>query len=676
MLWMRSPTTRAPTGKARCYDASAHAKGSTPSSTKDSGVQALGVAPFSALNDGPCANDQPSSRDYKIGDTVLVRTAGKPAQEATVVGVDAANGSRFNVSIKDRRRKGGWRDHNELSPLFLPRTGALAATSCADIRLALGAPAGGASGESGGTAAGPMHPEQGNIKGQETAAYLSARNPSVAEGDPSPALGQRSTTIACASSLAAQEPSKKIADTLQSGSISIAALAVHALGIGDRVLVSLNAGSPCSVQAKVVRVDNSRVPAMFKLRIKGSGNKQVWRAAADVVPVGLPLQARAQSVTEKEAPRSAQDQPPTTTVSAQEPATKDANTYQSEVAVTMPAAVVHDFAVGDRVLVSLDAGSPCGIEAKVVRVDNSRTPGMFRIRLKGSGKKEIWRAAADVVPVALPPEEGLRRVGVKNDTGVPEIGREQRKQQRQKPQEKQQKQKQQRWQQQQRGQQPTIDASAVVPTGSDSAGQEATVIEAQASDPSSVRDSAKDSRTQGVRQTAKTIPSTTDVSVLTNPEGGGDGPEQTQARKSPSGSGNAENTAQRGPETTLPRIRQGGAAGGGDRVARGGPAVGITRGSELGDYWQNPPPRKRAAATAAASAISSSRIRRVAGRRDGRESDSATKNALANKRRGATKRTSAGKVIRMPRKFGRGLQQRPKVVTPGSAQGRSEPALR
>ena len=536
-------------------------------------------------------------------------------------------------------------------------------------------------------------------------------------------------------------------------------------------------------------------------------------------------------MTEKEAPRSALDQPSTTTVSAQKPATKDADTHQPEVAATAAAAAVHDLAVGDRVLVSLGAGSPVGAEAKVVRVDNSRTPAMFRIRLKGSGK-EIWRAAADVAPIVVPPEEGGQgvtgkeaggkgvseryaattpvaetlvatdpgsegkpkasgrkmgkkakaqqricpslggasagetiegaaptldfqagdiklihkptdngegsatplagegaggqstsstqdspaekstarlatrarshghrggisnsvrpglekqptRVGVKNDTGSPESGREQRKQQRQQhQQEKQQNQRQQRkqqqqqQQQQQRGQQPLIDASAVVPAGSDSAGQEATVIETQSSDPPSVRNSAKNSRIEKARQPAEQNPSTTDVSVFTDLEGGGDGPEQAEARKSPTRSGNAEKTAQRAPEKTWPRVRGDGAAGGGNGVARGGPVVGTTRGSKLGDYWQNPPPRKRAAATAAASAISSSRIRRVAGRRDGRESDSATKNTLASKDKGATKRTSAGKVIRTPRKFGRGLQQRPKVVTPGSAQGRSEPALR
>ena len=602
----------------------------------------------------------------------------------------------------------------------------------------------------------------------------------------------------------------------------------------------------------MVRVDNSRTPAMIKLRVKGSGNKQVWRAATDVVPVGLPHQARGQSVKEKAAPRLALDQPTTPFVSAQGPAKiTDIHEPGSVVTAAATEAAVRDFAVGDRVLVSLDEGSPCGIEAKVVRVDNSRTPAAFKIRLKGRGKKEIWRAAADVVPIALALQAGGRgatgneagdggvserdatttpvaeilpstdpgskgkpkadsrkegktskvkqrvcpplgdasaegaigraaptldfqggeskanhnptddgegsvtllagesaggqntsspqdnpaekstkrlaagprshgypegvsnsarpvpshaepgRTGMEAETGTPEIGggqrhqelqqqrqqqqkqKQQRKQQQQQQQNQQQQnqqqnqqQKQQKQQQQQRGEQPSIDASVVVPVGSDSAGLEVTVIEAQTFDSPSVRDSAKDRRMEGVRQMAEKLSSTTDDSAPTDQERGGDGPEQAQVRKSRTSSGTAENAAQRAPGKTLPRIRQDEAAGGGDRVRRGAPAVGTTRGSELGEYWRNPPPRKRAAATAAANAISSSRIRGVVGRRDGRESDSATKSALASKGRGATKHTSAGKVIKTPRKFGRGLHQRPKVVTPGSAQGRSEPALR
>ena len=824
---MRPPPKRAAIRQARSHDPSARAKGPAPSTT-DAGIRATLAAASSALNDGLGAHDRPSSGDFRVGDAVLARTAGKPNQEATVVAVDASNSTRrFNVVFKDKRRKGGWRDLSELFPLLVPRTGTPEEPALAPIPPpALGSAKviSMVSGEGDGTAAGRTHPEPGNKDGPETADARSPKGSLIAEDNARPAPGQRSTTAACASSLAAC--SQEIADTPQpglAGSIAATAAAVNTLGIGDLVLVSLDEGSPCSVEAKVVRVNSAQNPTMFKLRIRCSGKKEVWRKAADVVLVSLPRQASDENVTENVVARPALDKHPPATVAAEVPEKKITNSHQPESETT---AGVPDFAVGDRVLVSLNAGTSCDVEAKVVRVDNSRIPVKFKIRLKGSGNKVVWRAAADVVPVVFPPgaggqgatekktggegvpereaatvpvaetapamdvgskdepsvvgrnagkktrakrqicppssdtraggttgralptpdihgghskdnhkptddsdgsvtplaidgahgqnssstqdlpmepterletEPGNRgrrggprnsakpapnhveqgRAGVGIEIGTLELGRPQRQLQKEQAQQHQhQKKLEKKKHKQKQGVQPAIDVSVAVPVGPDGVSLEAPIMEADTSNSSSLRDSAKDRRTEGVRATAGESASTTDASVTANQEEGINGPQQAQARESPTPNDNAEDAARKNPRVHLPRTSKDVDTGEAGRVGRGGRVVSTTRGGGLGNYWQNPPPRKRTAAPAAANAFSLSRNRRVSGHLNARESGSVNENDQASKGTGTTKRSFLGKVVRTPRKNGQGLKKRPKVVTPGSGQGRSEPALR
>ena len=54
---------------------------------------------------------------YRVGDVVLVLTPGKPTKEATIVEIDPSGVSRFKVTFKDKRKKGGWRSEKDLIPL-------------------------------------------------------------------------------------------------------------------------------------------------------------------------------------------------------------------------------------------------------------------------------------------------------------------------------------------------------------------------------------------------------------------------------------------------------------------------------------------------------------------------------------------------------------------------------
>lgn len=87
----------------------------TPSARKSSDASAA-VDVYRNPSQGK--EDQGSSGvSYRVGDVVLVRTPRKPTKEATIVKIDPFDASRFNVAFKDKRKKGGWRSQNDLTPL-------------------------------------------------------------------------------------------------------------------------------------------------------------------------------------------------------------------------------------------------------------------------------------------------------------------------------------------------------------------------------------------------------------------------------------------------------------------------------------------------------------------------------------------------------------------------------
>ena len=117
---MRPPPKKAAPTKADSHDAPSRARQSTrlPFDSVTSSAtyaQAAGDVSHNLSHHGEA--HESSGISYRVGDVVLARTGDKPAREATIVEIDPADGSRFKVAFKDKRKKSGWRRRDDLASL-------------------------------------------------------------------------------------------------------------------------------------------------------------------------------------------------------------------------------------------------------------------------------------------------------------------------------------------------------------------------------------------------------------------------------------------------------------------------------------------------------------------------------------------------------------------------------
>lgn len=280
--------------------------------------------------------------DFSIGDTVTVRTAGKPAREATIVEA-AVDGSRFNVTFKDKRRKGGWRDKGDLSPFMRNHqtAGDRAVSLCASsvdttsTVLPAGAAGAGAGAACAGAGAGAGAAGAATVP---SSASLSAsgnyeaetnnrvrRRPYLPKGNdknsaidkPTSAIGgnHHRPTVNNAENLQAPTPEQNVQTTTQqtqrtSSNLATAdkveenirepiidgthqeavpqppiALEAGTFRIGDSVTVKVTTHMRHILPtATVVGVDTSKSPSLFKLRFKDKRKKQMWKTAIELIP--------------------------------------------------------------------------------------------------------------------------------------------------------------------------------------------------------------------------------------------------------------------------------------------------------------------------------------------------------------------------------------------------------
>lgn len=571
---------------------------------------------------------------FRVGDTVLASTAGRPSREATVVEADPSNGSRFKVAFKDKRKKGGWRDKSELSSLFRPTDAGSAQTATVPL-------------PSSSAAAGEARP----APPQQRRDYRNEVDAATAAAAPGPSLAADSETKSgkeqppCSEVVASESPAAlaaAVSDEAQRQGHPLPSGGCL-FQIGDAVLAS-SAGkaAAASSEATVVEVDPSD-GSRFKVTFKDRRKKGGWRDKSELLSAvrhtgagstaagqrasepayagtarstdggggnvgaepaaGLPQpgasdtsSAPACSSTAVEAePVPQSDRRPSTAavVGTHEP---------SEAAPPVPAPASpsgHLFRVGEAVLVSAagKASATASFEATVLEVDPCDS-SRFRVAFKNKRKKGGWRHRSELSAL-------LRRTGARSTAARPASG---------------------------------------------------SVGDAGAAGGSSASHEKSRAGVLGQGGRASEAPAL------------GAASETRAGAKTPPGQGLQRSVSQR--ERPAAKV--------GTKAAA--PTVDTTAVGEIGAV-SVPPKRKRSVATAAAGSITAtagSRGRGGSGSTSGGGVESIRKKPV--KKGGQAKRGSvaaggaaAGITKKTPRKKG---WQRPTVVTPGSVEGRPESALR
>ncbi|CAM9267860.1 unnamed protein product, partial [Ectocarpus fasciculatus] len=606
------------------------------------------AAPAASVADGLQRQDRHLSREdcvFRVGDTVLACTAGRPAREATVVEADPSDGSRFKVAFKDKRKKGGWRDKSELSYLLRPAdAGSDAATAKVPLLPSSSAAAGEAR-----PAPAPRPGDDGNAEvDATTAAAAAAPGPSLA-ADSETRSGKEQPP--CSDFVAAESPAAlaaAVSDEAQRQGHHLPSGGCL-FQVGDAVLASTaGKAAVASSEATVVEVDTSG-GSRFKVAFKDKRKKGGWRdkselsavrpagagctAAAGQPPsqpayagaargtgggggggtvgaepaAGLPRPGASGTSSAQECPSAAAEAEPMPQ-SDRRPSTTAAvvDTHESaEVAAPVPAPALPSgpfFGVGDAVLASTAGKTAASFEATVVEVDPSDS-SRFRVAFKNKRKQGGWRHRNELSAL-------LRRTGARSTATRPTSGSV---------------------------------GNPVAAGGS----------------PASLKKSKAGLLGQGGR-----VP-------LAPAQGAAS--EARAGAKTPSSQGLQRSVSQR--ERPVDKV--------GSRKAAAA-AVDATAVGESGAV-SGPPKRKRSAATAAAAAITATAGSRGRGGSGGSSGGGGGGGVEAVKKKpvkkgGQAKRGSvaacgaaAGITKKTPRKKG---WQRPTVVTPGSVEGRPESALR
>ncbi|CBJ26024.1 hypothetical protein Esi_0018_0105 [Ectocarpus siliculosus] len=574
---------------------------------------------------------------FRVGDTVLARTAGRPAREATVVEADPSDGSRFKVAFKDKRKKGGWRDKNELSSLPRPADAGSAATAMVPLPSSSAAAAGEAR---------PAPPQQRrddrNAEVDAAAAAATAPEPSLA-ADSERTSGKQQPP--CSEVVAAESPgalAAAVSDEAQrQGHLPSGGCLFQ---VGDAVLVNTaGKAAASSSEATVVEVDPPG-GSRFKVAFKDKRKKGGWRDKSELSAVrhtgagstaagqppsepasgaacgtggggggtvgaepgaGLPRPGASDTRSSPACSSTAVEAEPMPQSDRQPSPTAVVGTHESsEPAAPVPAPASPSgplFGVGEAVLVSTagKTAATASFEATVVEVDPSDS-SRFRVAFKNKRKQGGWRHRSELSAL-------MRRTGARSTATRPASG----------------------------------SVGNAGPTSGSSASHEK---------------SRAGMLGQGGR--ASEAPAL------------GAASEARARAKGPPGQG-LQRSASQG-ERPVDKV--------GNRKTAA-PAMDTTAVRESGGI-SGPPKRKRSAATAAAAAITATAGNR--GRGGSRSSGGGGVQAIKKKpvkKGGQAKRgsvaaaggTAAGITKKTPRKKG---WQRPTVVTPGSVEGRPESALR
>ncbi|CAB1119965.1 unnamed protein product [Ectocarpus sp. CCAP 1310/34] len=401
-----------------------------------------------------------SSEDcvFRVGDTVLARTAGRPAREATVVEADPSDGSRFKVAFKDKRKKGGWRDKSELSSLPRPADAGSAATA----KVPLASSSAAAAHEA--RPAPPQH--QGDDRNAEVDATAAAAAAAAAAA-PGPSLAADSE----ATSSKQQPPCSEVVAAESSGALAAvvnneAQRQGHDLPsmgclfqVGDAVLAS-TAGKAAvsSSEATVVEVDPSG-GSRFKVAFKDKRKKGGWRDKSELSTVrytgagstpagqppsepasgdacgtggggggtvgadpaaGLPRPGASDTSSAPECPSTAVEAEPMPQSDRRRSTAAVVGAHESsEASAPVPAPASPPgplFGVGEAVLVSTagKTAATASFEATVVEVDPSDS-SRFRVAFKNKRKQGGWRHRSELSAL-------IRRTGARSTATRPASG--------------------------------------------------------------------------------------------------------------------------------------------------------------------------------------------------------------------------------------------------------------
>lgn len=666
-----------------------------------------------ALGESQHVGDRPLVQGYRIGDLVLARTTGKPAREATIVEVDPSDDSRFSVAFKDKRKKGGWRDRSELSPLSLPKNGSSVASAAA---VGVGA---GASECGGGATAEPARLAQDGRNETETNAPAASAPLPIAKDGPAIARDQQPATATHSSPLPTHQPTGSIAATNQLTTPPGASTGAASFRIGDVVLVPAELGSLRLVEAAVMGVRDSESQAVFKLRLKDGRQKNIWRAADELTPAVLPRpNARSKDTTlvvpvapstaathteeivnseatSEDVGKSAGAEEPTPAPRRRrddkkagskrhlslpkEKTAKRANEKASDPDVQGPESNACNLTGNGGGRGSLTTTKNTGVETTANKsqqhAQRRKDPGKA-----GSGAGPYWHDGPLRKRAAAAPAAGAIS---STSIGVT-AARRMREQPRAQPDAERTKKKSERAHTRSKSVPLPVPVtpSSATPHVERAASNEAASKDVHASAgaeelaPASRHCDGKVNKNAGSRRRLP-LPSdetaekakekaSSNANVQAPASGVCDSTERGDRRVSPN------TTKKTGEETTSKKSQA--------QRRRDTSKTGFGAGS----YWQDGPLRKRAAATAAAgaiSSISSTRIKSAAARRLSErpqaslDGDCTKNNAKSAHGKSSARRVPAGATAKTPRKLRHGWQ-RPKVVTPGSVEGRSESALR
>ncbi|CAN0066057.1 unnamed protein product [Ectocarpus sp. 4 AP-2014] len=401
-----------------------------------------------------------SSEDcvFRVGDTVLARTAGRPAREATVVEADPSDGSRFKVTFKDKRKKGGWRDKSELSSLPRPANAGFAATAKVPLPSSSAAAAGEA------RPAPPQH--QGDDRNAEVdATTTAAAAAAAAAAAPGPSLAADSETTSgkqqppCSEVVAAESPGALAAAV--SGEAQRPGHDLPSGGclfrVGDAVLAS-TAGKAVasSSEATVVEVDPSG-GSRFKVAFKDKRKKGGWRDKSELSTVrhtgataagyppsepapgdacgtggggggtvgadpatGLPRPRASDTSSAPECSSTAVEAEPMPQSDRRRSTAAVVGTHESsEAAAPVPAPASPPgplFGVGEAVLVSTagKTAATASLEAAVIEVDPFDS-SRFRVAFKNKRKQGGWRHRSELSAL-------IRRTGARCTATRPASG--------------------------------------------------------------------------------------------------------------------------------------------------------------------------------------------------------------------------------------------------------------
>ncbi|CAM9928758.1 unnamed protein product [Ectocarpus sp. 12 AP-2014] len=398
-----------------------------------------------------------SSEDcvFRIGDTVLARTAGRPAREAIVVEADPSDGSRLKVTFKDKRKKGGWRDKSELSSLPRPAD----AVSAATAKVPLPSSSVAAAGET--RPAPPQH--QGDDRNAEVDATAAAAAAAAAPGS-SLAADSEATSgkqqPPCSEVVAAESPgalAAAVSDEAQRQGHDLPSGGCF-FQVGDAVLASTaGKAAASSSEATVVEVDPSG-SSRFKVAFKDKRKKGGWRDKSELSTVrytgagstaagqppsepasgdacgtgggggtvgadpsaGLPLPGASDTSSAPECPSTAVEAEPMSQSDRRRRTAAVVGTHESsEAAAPVPAPTSPPgplFGVGEAVLVSTagKTAATASFEATVVEVDPSDS-SRFRVAFKNKRKQGGWRHRSELSAL-------IRRTGARSTAARPASG--------------------------------------------------------------------------------------------------------------------------------------------------------------------------------------------------------------------------------------------------------------